>query len=165
MAFIAVPMLAAADRNTKLDPDDAFSAFAGQSLILSSRGERTMRTCLEGCQGLQPEELRALARSRANALCAQIVVVSGYALYTPGLAEAAVELAAQVCAPVSVHDAHLYCLAFVRPLWIMTVSDFNDSAPEAQAGTLCWWCAAKTGFWIQHMPAPTLLFCHCHAGR
>lgn len=62
-----------------------------------------MRTCMEGCSGLQPAEVLALARPRDGALPlrARVAVISGYALYTPGLADAMVQLASQVRAHTS----------------------------------------------------------------
>ena len=65
---------------------------AGRSLILSSNGERTMRTCMDGCHALQPAELQASACE----LAATFVIVSGYSLYTEGLAQLVVKQATQV---------------------------------------------------------------------
>ena len=55
-----------------------------------------MRTCMDGCQALQPAELAGDGAEFAAAF----VVVSGYSLYTAGLAQAVIKQAAQARCPL-----------------------------------------------------------------
>ena len=57
-----------------------------------------MRTCMDGCQPLQPVEVRA----DGSELAARYVIISGYSLYVDGLAPRVLELAHAVrtsCSP------------------------------------------------------------------
>jgi hypothetical protein len=51
-----------------------------------------MRTCMEGCQPLQPGELRG----DASEFQVAYVVVSGYSLHSNGLADRVLQLTQQV---------------------------------------------------------------------
>eukprot|EP00892_Ulva_mutabilis_P005122 jgi/Ulvmu1/2982/UM015_0022.1 len=82
--------------SAKVDTSQLYSRECptGCSIILSCNGERTMRTCMEGCERLQASDVSP------TCLQAPFVMLSGYCLYGPGFTAEVIEAAQQAAAKV-----------------------------------------------------------------
>ncbi|KAL4458429.1 hypothetical protein ABPG75_013294 [Micractinium tetrahymenae] len=82
----------------------------GRSCILSCGGQRTMRTCFDGCPRLEPSELRPESFDGV-----QWAFLSAYCLYAPNLLERSVELARQAGCQVALDLASFEVIRSFRP--------------------------------------------------
>lgn len=126
----------------------------GRCCILSSEGERTMRTWLDGAARFSPEEL-----STTHFAGAKYVFLSGYCLYNEGLLEQAVKHALAVGAKIALDLGSFEIVRAFRPQLTSIIDSGAVSVCFCNEDEACEWAGGGKGASVEAGLA--LLSQHC----